>query len=161
MMKNSCVREIYTSTSMVHSMLREHLKDHHYLVQSNIRFFITITLFNQIFDSFEQRQLLIKLSHKLHGVLTLLNPPHPPTPLTPPPPPPLSFITTDTPTVAKFISQLGDTGPWPLKWSELSGCWQMHRYYIHNKYFVKKLTTLSFNQKSFKRNCSYEKNYPA
>ena len=30
----------------------------------------------------------------------------------------------------------GDAGPWPLKRSALSGCWQMHRNYFCNKYFL-------------------------
>ena len=43
----------------------------------------------------------------------------------------------------------GDAGPWLFKMSDLSGCWQMDSYYIYNKYFVNKLTTLSLYQKSF------------
>ena len=35
---------------------------------------------------------------------------------------------------------------------ELSGGWQMHRYYIYNKYFLNKLTTLSLCQKSYINN---------
>ena len=33
-----------------------------------------------------------------------------------------------------------------LKRSELSDCWQMHRYYIYVKYFMNKHTTLSLYQ---------------
>ena len=36
-----------------------------------------------------------------------------------------------------------EASPWLLKKSELSGCWQIHRYYIYNNYFVNKLITLS------------------
>ena len=45
-----------------------------------------------------------------------------------------------------------DLGPWSLKRSELSGCWQMHRYYIYNKHFVNNLVTLFFYQTSFINN---------
>ena len=48
----------------------------------------------------------------------------------------------------------------------LSGCWQTHRYYIYNKYFVNKLVTVSLYQKSFininmvdKIKCIYWFNY--
>ena len=56
------------------------------------------------------------------------------------------------PTVAQSISHPGDASLWTLKRSELSGCWQMHGYYICNKCFVNKLTTLSLFQKSFINN---------
>ena len=36
-----------------------------------------------------------------------------------------------------------------LERSELPGCWQIHRYYIYNKYSVDKLATLSLYRKSF------------
>lgn len=36
-----------------------------------------------------------------------------------------------------------------LKRSELSDCWQMHRYYIYVKYFMNKHTTLSLYHISF------------
>ena len=55
------------------------------------------------------------------------------------------------PTLAQSISPPGDEGPWTLKRSKLSGCWQMHRY-IYNKYFVNKLTTLSLYKKIFINN---------
>ena len=48
----------------------------------------------------------------------------------------------------------------------IARCWQMHIYYIYNKYFVNKLTTLSLYQKSFinsniviKIKCVYWSNY--
>ena len=86
----------------------------------------------------------------IHGVLTLLTPPpptsrlYPPLGLTSPPP--------HTHTVAQSTSPPGDASPWLLKRSELSGCWQMNRYYNCNKYFVNKHTTLSLYQKSFINN---------
>ena len=70
-------------------------------------------------------------------------------------------------TVTQFISQSpGDAGPWPLNRSVLSGCWQMHRYCIYNKYFITKLITPSLYQKSLINNsivnkikCMYWLNY--
>ena len=54
--------------------------------------------------------------------------------------------------LAQSISPPEDPSPWPLKRSELSGYWQMHGYYIHNKYFVNNLATLFHYQKSFTNN---------
>ena len=71
-------------------------------------------------------------------------------------------------TVAQFIapSPQWDAGPWPSKRLELPGYWQMHRCYIYNKYFSRKLTTLSLYQKCFinnnivsKMKCMYWFNY--
>ena len=45
-----------------------------------------------------------------------------------------------------------DAGPWLLIRSELSGYWEMYRYYIYNKYFVNKLTTIFLYQKGFINN---------
>ena len=58
--------------------------------------------------------------------------------------PPLGFPCT----VVRSISPPGDPAPWPLKMSELSGCWQMHRYYIYNKYFLNDPATLFFTRRA-------------
>ena len=81
-----------------------------------------------------------------HGVLALLTTTSGFLPHLDYPPPPSS-------TVTQFISQSpGDAGPWPLNRSVLSGCWQMHRYCIYNKYFITKLITPSLYQKSLINN---------
>ena len=73
-------------------------------------------------------------------------------------PPPLSYILhlgnpCPPPAVAQSISPPGDASPWPLKRSELSVCWQIHKYIVHlQKHFGNKLTTLSLYQKSFINN---------
>ena len=73
-----------------------------------------------------------------------------------------------SPTVAQFISPPSPSRCRSMtsKSSELSGCWQMQRYYIYNKYFLNKLATLSLHQKSFINNniinkikCIYWINY--
>ena len=81
----------------------------------------------------------------------------------PPPPPSLTVPQSIAPPTP---SPSGDTGPLYLKRSELLGCWQMHRYYIHYNYFVNKLITLSLYKKSFRKNniinkvkCIYWFNY--
>ena len=51
----------------------------------------------------------------------------------------------------------GDADLWLPKRSELSDCWQMHNYYIYNKYFIKKIPTLSLYQKSFINNNTVNK----
>ena len=77
------------------------------------------------------------------------------------PPPTISVLypplgLTHSPTVAQSIIPPGDAGrPWPMKWSELLGCWQMHRYCTYKKYFVNKLTTLSLYKKSFINNTTF------
>lgn len=72
-----------------------------------------------------------------HGALTLLTP-HPlGLDLS------LGLICQWHPTVAQLISLTGNTGTLPLKRSELSGFWKMHRDYIYNKFFITKLTTPS------------------
>ena len=64
-----------------------------------------------------------------------------------------TWATLPTPsTVAQLLSPSGDVCLWPMKRSELSGYWQMHRYYIYSKYFINKLTTPSLYQKSFINN---------
>ena len=85
----------------------------------------------------------------LYGVLTLLSSPPPhiwalsPIWATPPP---------DCSSIHKPPPPPGDASPWPLKRSALLGCWQMPKYYIYNKYFANKLTTLSLYKKSFINN---------
>ena len=63
------------------------------------------------------------------------------------PPLPLDFPPYAKPPIA-HKSHPGDTGPWTLNRLELSSCWQMHRYYVYNKYFITKLTTSSLYEKS-------------
>ena len=45
----------------------------------------------------------------------------------------------------------GDVSQWPSKSLELSSRWQMHRYYIYNKYSVNKLTTLLIPKEPYKQ----------
>ena len=93
----------------------------------------------------------------VHGVLTLLNTPHL-----------WAFFPTwaNTSTVAQSIKSSRRSRSMAFEKSELSDCWQMHRYYIYNKYFVNNLATLFFYQKSFINNnivskikCIYWFNY--
>ena len=58
-------------------------------------------------------------------------------------------LTSGLPTTTTISPPPRDPGPWPMKRSEFSAWWQMHRYYIYNKYFVNNLATLFFYQKSF------------
>ena len=88
--------------------------------------------------------------------------PHTFEPPSPSPPPPLGFISH----FSSIHNPPGDASPWPLQRSELSSCWQVHRYYIYNKHFANKLTALSLYQESFINNnivnqlkCIYWFNY--
>ena len=70
----------------------------------------------------------------------------------------LSPTWANPPTVAKFVlSPPWDASPWLLKRSELSSCWQMHRQQICNKYFITRLTILSWYHKRLINNNSVNK----
>ena len=125
-----------------------------------VSLFFSETLFMHSGKSLKNSSIFSQQFIYVHDVLTFLTPPPShlwflsPTQVNPPS------------TVSWFISSPGDAGQWPLKSSELPGCWQMHRYYTCNKYFVNKLTTFSLHQKSFINNnivnkikCMYWFNY--
>ena len=65
--------------------------------------------------------------------------------------PPLPPSWANPPTVLWFISPRSPRRCQPMTF-EFSGCWQMHGYYIYNKYLVNKGTTFSLYLNSFTNN---------
>ena len=72
----------------------------------------------------------------LHSVLTFLTPT-------------LLWALSPSPTVAQFVSPPRRSCSMTFEKSELSGCLQMLRCCLYNKYLVNKPTTLPLYQKSF------------